>query len=113
MRKIMKNTIYYIGAWCLLLVSCGQPVYITTTTVQPRPVVQQQPEPPQYEQSFQIFYDELAPYGKWIDYPGEGYVWCPRVEANFQPYSTRGNWVNTEHGWTWACPLLLKHCLLF
>jgi hypothetical protein len=27
--------------------------------------------------SYQTFYDELSPYGKWVDYPGYGYVWSP------------------------------------
>ena len=28
----------------------------------------------QREVSYQTFYDELSPYGRWIDYPGQGYV---------------------------------------
>lgn len=27
--------------------------------------------------SFQLFYDELAPYGEWVDNPDLGYVWIP------------------------------------
>ncbi|HWB23955.1 MAG TPA: DUF6600 domain-containing protein [Chitinophagaceae bacterium] len=53
------------------------------------------------EVTYQKFYDELSPYGKWIDYPSEGYVWQPSVEAGFQPYSTNGHWVYTNDGWTW------------
>ncbi|WP_125185141.1 DUF6600 domain-containing protein [Botryobacter ruber] len=52
--------------------------------------------------SFQTFYDELTPYGRWINYPGHGYVWAPDVEAGFQPYATRGHWVMTEYGNTWV-----------
>ena len=52
--------------------------------------------------SFQTFYDELSPYGRWINYPGQGYVWAPDVEAGFQPYATRGHWVITEYGNTWV-----------
>lgn len=58
----------------------------------------------QQEQSvnFQVFYDELSPYGQWVDYPNYGYVWLPQVRRNFSPYSTDGYWVNTQYGWTWV-----------
>jgi hypothetical protein len=36
--------------------------------------------------SFQTFYDELSPYGQWIDDPNYGYVWVPDVDAGFRPY---------------------------
>ncbi|MFT2007328.1 DUF6600 domain-containing protein [Pontibacter sp. 13R65] len=52
--------------------------------------------------SFQTFYDELAPYGRWIHNPAHGYVWAPNVEPGFQPYATRGHWVMTEFGNTWV-----------
>lgn len=52
--------------------------------------------------NFQVFYDELSPYGQWVDYPGYGYVWMPEVRRHFSPYSTDGYWVNTEYGWTWV-----------
>jgi hypothetical protein len=39
--------------------------------------------------TYQTFYDELSPYGKWIDYPGYGYVWSP-AEPDFRPYYTNG-----------------------
>jgi hypothetical protein len=52
--------------------------------------------------SFQTFYDELSPYGYWIDYPGYGYVWAPAVGAGFAPYATAGYWVYTDLGWTWV-----------
>ena len=52
--------------------------------------------------SFQVFYDELSPYGQWIDYPQYGYAWLPDVDNDFAPYSTRGQWVFTDYGWTWV-----------
>ncbi|ALJ00027.1 DUF6600 domain-containing protein [Rufibacter tibetensis] len=52
--------------------------------------------------SFQTFYDELEPYGRWINDPEYGYVWSPDVEWDFQPYGTRGHWVMTEYGNTWV-----------
>lgn len=51
--------------------------------------------------SFQLFYDQLSPYGQWVDYPNYGYVWIPDAESDFAPYATRGHWVLTEYGWTW------------
>ncbi len=51
--------------------------------------------------SFQVFYDELSPYGLWVNYPDYNYVWIPNVDANFAPYSTAGQWVMSEYGWTW------------
>jgi len=27
--------------------------------------------------SFQVFYDELSPYGTWVDDPEYGYIWIP------------------------------------
>ncbi len=52
---------------------------------------------------YQSFYDELSPYGTWVNYPGYGYVWKYRnSNMSFRPYYSRGHWVFTEYGWTWA-----------
>ena len=52
--------------------------------------------------SFQLFYDQLSPYGMWVDYPNYGYVWIPNVDPGFSPYATGGYWVLTDDGWTWV-----------
>ena len=53
--------------------------------------------------SYQTFYDELSPYGEWIDYPEYGYVWQPSLGSGFQPYSTNGHWVwSDEYEWIWV-----------
>ena len=51
----------------------------------------------------EIFHEELAPYGRWVDHPRHGYVWYPsEIDDGWRPY-TRGHWVNTEeHGWLWV-----------
>lgn len=54
------------------------------------------------EVSYQTFYDQLQPYGNWIDYPGYGYVWQPNAGMDFRPYATNGHWVSTIDGWAWA-----------
>ena len=47
------------------------------------------------------FYDELAPYGRWVGC-SYGQCWVPaRVGADWQPYSN-GQWIYTEYGWTWV-----------
>jgi hypothetical protein len=52
--------------------------------------------------NFQIFYDELSPYGTWVNYPNYGYVWMPNEDPGFSPYATSGRWVFTDDGWTWV-----------
>ncbi len=52
--------------------------------------------------SYQVFYDELSPYGEWMMYPNYGYVWVPNAGPFFSPYQTSGHWVFTNYGWTWA-----------
>lgn len=52
--------------------------------------------------SFQVFYDQLSPYGQWVDYANYGYIWIPTMIGDFAPYSTNGYWVSTQYGWAWA-----------
>lgn len=53
--------------------------------------------------SYQTFYDELDPYGEWIDYPEYGYVWVPDCGPDFRPYSTNGHWAwSDEYEWIWV-----------
>lgn len=61
--------------------------------------------------SYQTFYDDLSPYGEWINDSEYGYIWVPNVDDDFRPYFTNGHWVMTEFGntwvsnypWGWAC----------
>ncbi|MDO6431315.1 hypothetical protein Q4E93_11995 [Flavitalea sp. BT771] len=52
--------------------------------------------------SFQLFYDQLSPFGSWVSYPDYGYVWVPDAGSGFRPYGSRGHWVYTEDGWLWV-----------
>lgn len=53
--------------------------------------------------SFQNFYDDLSPYGQWIDYPQYGYVWNPNVGSDFRPYNTMGHWEwSDDYDWIWV-----------
>jgi len=60
--------------------------------------------PAQISISIQTFYDELSPYGDWIYTPEYGYVWRPYFDRpeSFRPYSSNGDWVYTDYGWTWV-----------
>lgn len=55
----------------------------------------------QVQVSFQIFYDQLSPYGQWFQDPQYGYVWCPNVGPNFRPYYSNGYWAMTQYGNMW------------
>jgi len=48
-----------------------------------------------------FFYNELAPYGTWVDC-AYGEAWVPAaLPGGWQPYSN-GEWVWTDYGWTWV-----------
>ncbi len=58
---------------------------------------------PDGEVSYQTFYDDLSPYGRWLDNPDYGYVWVPNVDHDFRPYGTNGHWVYTDdYEWMWV-----------
>ena len=85
--KTLKNTaIAAMSAIVMLLTSAFQ-----TLQAQPGGHV-----------SFQLFYDELAPYGEWVDDPDHGYIWLPDAGPDFRPYATNGHWVMTSYGNTWV-----------
>jgi len=50
---------------------------------------------------FNDFYNQLSPYGTWVNIAPYGQVWIANV-VNFQPYSTNGYWAYTNYGWTWV-----------
>jgi hypothetical protein len=61
-----------------------------------------EPEQDNSAVTYQSFYDDLNPYGSWINNPQYGYVWVPlQAGAGFSPYLTNGHWEYTEYGWTW------------
>src|SRR5215471_11363299 len=93
MKKIISTSIILVT----LFTSCG-PSHVVVQSAPPPPP----PPPPPQEVTYQSFYDELSPYGHWIDYPGYGYVWMPAVAPGFRPYATNGHWVYTNTGWAWA-----------
>lgn len=65
-------------------------------------LLQPQKATAQVSVNFQVFYDDLSPYGNWVDNSNYGYVWIPEVSNGFTPYNTNGHWVYTDAGWTWV-----------
>jgi hypothetical protein len=48
-----------------------------------------------------FFYDELRPYGDWIEFEPGFYAWRPiRMTAGWRPYF-HGRWIWTDYGWYW------------
>src|SRR5262245_47697659 len=51
-------------------------------------------------ESVDVFYDQLSPYGVWVDEPDVGRVFIPDV-ADYVPY-VRGHWEYTNLGFVWV-----------
>lgn len=53
--------------------------------------------------SIGIFFDELAPHGRWLRTSRYGYVFVPAsIDDDWRPY-THGHWIYTaEYGWLWV-----------
>ena len=100
----MKTRLWGIG-----IVLCACAAAIACVTVPYRPIVVQPntqdttvADAPPEGGSDQPFYDDLSPYGRWVNVPGPGWVWSPyNVQAGWRPYQV-GHWVFTDYGWTWA-----------
>ncbi len=86
MKKIAKTTIALLAIVVLLVVAP-----VNQTKVQFSASI-----------SIQTFYNELEPYGQWIDDPEYGYVWIPDASPGFRPYYSGGHWVMTRYGAMWV-----------
>ena len=73
----------------------------------PAPVIASAPppaEPPPTEITVNYFYQNLSPYGSWVEVDGYGRCWRPNVvvyDNAWSPYCDRGRWVYTDCGWYW------------
>ena len=50
------------------------------------------------------FYNNLSPYGSWVNLEGYGWCWQPRVvviSPGWRPYCDGGYWVYSDVGWYW------------
>jgi hypothetical protein len=95
----MYKHLFLLAMVAMGLNACG-PVYVVQ---QPAPAPAPISPPPGNpdDVSYQTFYDQLSPYGQWIQDPDYGYVWMPDVTPDFKPYATNGHWVYTDEGWAW------------
>ncbi|MBS1606913.1 MAG: hypothetical protein JST42_29930, partial [Bacteroidetes bacterium] len=100
----MKKHLYILSFAAIGFAACG-PVYVVHQDPPPAQAPAPLPPPPPQvdppEVTYQNFYDDLSPYGQWIDDPNYGYVWLPDVGPDFKPYATNGHWVYTDEGWAW------------
>ncbi len=89
MKNVVKLLI--IGTAVIFLQSCAGTQNVSASSYA-------QVQPPI---TYQTFYDDLSPYGSWIEYPGYGHVWSPRMAGEFRPYLTNGYWSYSNEGWLW------------
>jgi hypothetical protein len=50
------------------------------------------------------FYNDLSPYGSWVQLEGYGWCWQPTtvvVNRAWRPYCDGGHWVYSDAGWCW------------
>jgi len=63
-----------------------------------------QPAPANLPPQVNIFYQQLQPYGTWMQVADYGWCWQPSVvlsSPGWRPYADRGRWLHTDHGWYW------------
>src|ERR1700748_2949179 len=93
----MKQHLYLLALVAISFAACGP---ITVIQQDPVPTPPSQATNPD-DVTYQNFYDQLSPYGQWIEDPDYGYVWLPDAGPDFKPYASNGHWVYTDEGWTW------------
>jgi uncharacterized protein DUF6600 len=76
-------------------------------TVAPPPPVPETPAPVYVSSpppDVTYFYNDLSPYGTWVQLEGVGWCWQPRVVVinhAWSPYCDGGYWVYSDAGWYW------------
>jgi len=86
MKKILKTTVAFVVILSLLIIAPANKAKAQFSA----------------SISIQSFYNDLAPYGQWVDDPEFGYVWIPDAGPHFRPYYSSGHWVMTRYGAMWA-----------
>jgi hypothetical protein len=79
------------------------PAYAAPTQMEPPPAMTQEQAPPP-EDPYAGYYDNLAPYGNWVNVDGYGVCWQPAVavvNTAWRPYCDHGHWVYSNCGWYW------------
>ncbi|MEO8362620.1 MAG: DUF6600 domain-containing protein, partial [Vicinamibacteria bacterium] len=83
--------IFPLAAVGLVALCCSRPAADAETPVlaaTQQPAVAYAPAAPIEVNSF---YDDLEPYGDWVEMPDYGWSFAPRVDDDWRPY-TRGQW---------------------
>jgi hypothetical protein len=73
--------------------------------IQPPPAAEPVDPAPVANPEDSYFYNDLAPYGSWVQVADVGWCWQPMVssvDTEWVPYRDRGHWVLTDEGWYWA-----------
>src|SRR5262249_8173381 len=90
----------------------NQPPLPNSNPVPPEPVQEPPPPmqeaPPEYSSAppadVNYFYNDLSPYGTWVDLAGVGWCWQPRIvliNRGWRPYCDGGHWLDSDCGWYW------------
>jgi hypothetical protein len=73
---------------------------VITQRIAATPALNAAPQPV-VARDYSLFYEGLAPYGRWFDVNGYGYCWRPTITvAGWRPYLD-GCWVWSSLGWAW------------
>jgi len=62
------------------------------------------PPPANLPPQVTVFYQQLQPYGTWMQIADHGWCWQPSVVVStptWRPYTDRGRWLYTDCGWYW------------
>jgi len=80
----------------ILCAGCGSIAY----TSPDEPLIEAESYGSEVAITLAIFYEELAPYGEWIDHPALGRVFVP-YDPDYRPFRN-GHWVESEDGLVWV-----------
>ncbi|MEN9574476.1 MAG: hypothetical protein RL514_2331 [Verrucomicrobiota bacterium] len=72
--------------------------------VTPAPAPVAQPASATLPPQVNVFYQQLQPYGTWMQVADVGWCWQPSVviaTPTWRPYADRGRWLHTDSGWYW------------
>ncbi|RYF96882.1 MAG: hypothetical protein EON94_15715, partial [Caulobacteraceae bacterium] len=84
----------FLGGIAAIAVLAAAPIGLMAT---PLGVTQAQAQ--EASASFNLFFGELRPHGVWVKHAKYRYVFCPRVDADWRPY-TNGRWIYLrDRGW--------------
>lgn len=88
------KTSRFLGGLATIAILAAAPIGLMAT---PLGVTQVQAQ--EVRAGFNLFFGELRPHGIWVKHPRYRYVFCPRVNADWRPY-TNGRWIwLRDRGW--------------